>query len=132
MRDITKNWIEFLKRDMESARILLGNEYCANNVLFHCQQAVEKGLKGLLEELELDIPRTHNLYKLYNLLPVEIQSGIDVNIEQLNIIDEIYIDFRYPTAIGLLPDGFPSLKKAKEIFDMTSSIIEEILNYFEG
>ncbi len=35
---------------------------------FHCQQRVEKYLKGLLEELEQTVPRTHNLDDVLNLL----------------------------------------------------------------
>lgn len=35
---------------------------------FHCQQAAEKYLKALLEELGLTISRTHNLEDLLSLL----------------------------------------------------------------
>ncbi len=37
---------------------------------FHCQQCVEKYLKGLLEELGLTVPKTHDLgHLLADLIP---------------------------------------------------------------
>lgn len=39
-----------------------------DGVCFHCQQCSEKYLKGLLEELGLAVPRTHNLDELRRLL----------------------------------------------------------------
>ncbi len=35
---------------------------------FHCQQCAEKYLKGLLEELALTVPKTHDLGQLLKLL----------------------------------------------------------------
>lgn len=41
-----------------------------DGVCFHCQQCTEKYLKGLLEELGLSVPKTHDLHKILNqLLP---------------------------------------------------------------
>jgi HEPN domain-containing protein len=37
-------------------------------VCFHCQQAAEKYLKALLQELGLAVPKTHELNNLLNLL----------------------------------------------------------------
>ena len=37
-------------------------------VCFHCQQAAEKYLKALLQELGVAVPRTHNLKQLLDLL----------------------------------------------------------------
>jgi HEPN domain-containing protein len=39
-----------------------------DGVCFHCQQAAEKYLKALMQELALVIPRTHALEDLRNLL----------------------------------------------------------------
>jgi HEPN domain-containing protein len=39
-----------------------------NAACFHCQQAAEKYLKALLQELGLAVPRTHNVKLLVNLL----------------------------------------------------------------
>jgi HEPN domain-containing protein len=39
-----------------------------NGVCFHCQQCAEKYLKGLLEELGLTVPKTHDLEDVLALL----------------------------------------------------------------
>ena len=56
MKNGTKTWLEFAHRDLEAAKLLVGNEYLANVVLFHSQQCVEKCLKALLEESSVPIP----------------------------------------------------------------------------
>lgn len=41
-------WIEKATRDLKSAKVLKQND-CGNDVVaFHCQQAIEKSLKGFL------------------------------------------------------------------------------------
>ena len=39
-----------------------------DGVCFHCQQCVEKYLKGLLEDLALPVPKTHTLVLLLAVL----------------------------------------------------------------
>lgn len=132
MKQTTTGWVEFFKRDLAAAEKLLNDEYCANNVLFHCQQAVEKSFKAVLEEIEKEIPKSHNVFKLYNLIPEEIREKIDIEEDKLNIIDEIYINFRYPSDLGLLPNGFPSQKMAENIFGTTSEITNKVLRYLDN
>jgi len=52
-----KHWIDFADRDLEAAKSLLENEYLANVVLFHCQQCIEKCLKAILEENNVEVPK---------------------------------------------------------------------------
>jgi hypothetical protein len=37
-------------------------------------------------------------------------------------INDLYIDARYPSDIGLLPDGKPSMETARDFFRMASEI----------
>jgi len=56
--------------DLRSSRVLLKDEGGrAENVCFHAQQAIEKGLKALLCHLEIAVPFTHNLEVLASKLP---------------------------------------------------------------
>jgi HEPN domain-containing protein len=50
MKKGTMEWLEFARRDLEAARILLNSNYLANIVMFHSQQCIEKCLKAFLEE----------------------------------------------------------------------------------
>jgi len=43
-----------------------------------------------------------------------IQLDIDTNI--FDQINELYIDSRYPTDIGILPEGKPSTQNARDFF----------------
>ena len=134
MKERTKGWIEFVKRDLASARELLKNEYLTNVVLFHCQQAVEKVLKAVLEEKSLKVPRIHSVIKLYyEYVPTAIQEQLHFSEINLEKIDDIYLDGRYPdTANGILPEGFPTKEDAEEIFQMASGIVNRTINFLES
>lgn len=131
MNESTKSWLEFAIRDIKVAEEILENEYFSNIVTFHCQQAVEKILKAVLEEYATKVPKIHSLLNLYNLIPFDILSSLNVKEDDLKIIDKVYIDSRYPLAIGLLPSGFPSKEDAKEIFEIAKNIFDEILKLLE-
>lgn len=73
MKRSAEAWLELAARDLEAAQLLVGNEYVANIVIFHCQQCVEKSLKALLEEAGGGVPRVHGIHKLSTL--VEGRAG---------------------------------------------------------
>jgi HEPN domain-containing protein len=129
MRDITKSWVEFAIRDLKAAEELLGDDFLANIVLFHSQQSVEKLTKALLEEYLLSIPRVHSIKTLSFKLPDEIRESIFSNGDEINLLDDIYINERYPSELGILPDGFPSSERAKKIFYISKNLCDKILNH---
>jgi HEPN domain-containing protein len=45
--DETHAWLDRARRDLRSAKVLIGAEEYAE-ALFHCQQAAEKAVKGFL------------------------------------------------------------------------------------
>ena len=49
-------------------RLSAGKPSLHDGVCFHCQQAAEKYLKALLQDLREPIPHTHDLVRLLNLL----------------------------------------------------------------
>lgn len=118
MKEATKSWLEYAKKDLIAAKELLENAEVANIVLFHSQQLVEKSLKAIFEENNIPIKKTHSINILLNLLPNQIQSKLEFDEDNIITIDEIYFNERYPSEFGILPTGFPSQKKAKEIFDI--------------
>jgi HEPN domain-containing protein len=71
--DIVKEWLDFAKKDFESARYLLDMRPVPLEIIcYHCQQAAEKMLKGYLIYQDKEPPRTHNL---------EILCGMCMNAE---------------------------------------------------
>lgn len=130
MKKTTQDWMNFAKLDLDTAEKILDDEHLSNIALFHCQQTIEKIFKAILEENNIKIPKTHNIIKLYSLVPVEITNVLNFDISDLEDFDDIYIDSRYPSDIGLLPNGLPDyedvktyLKLTKEIFDKCIEIL---------
>jgi HEPN domain-containing protein len=61
---------------------------------FLCQQAAEKALKAVLLRHKVEFPPTHNLKKLFNLLPPPISAPPDV-MESIDLV-EFVLKGRYP------------------------------------
>ena len=93
-------------------------------IAFHSQQAIEKSFKSILEEFESKVPRIHNLIKLKEM--TEKYITIETNRKLLEQVNEIYSDVRYPSDIGLVPTGKPSIKLAKEFYVFALSIKNKI------
>jgi HEPN domain-containing protein len=64
-------------------------------VSFHCQQCAEKYLKALLEELNLTIPKTHDLDHLLTLL-LPHHSELRPLRRGLLYLTDFAVDTRYP------------------------------------
>ena len=126
MNETTKAWVEYALRDLETAEYLLNNKRLANSVLFHCQQTVEKIIKAVLNEENIKIPRIHNVLSLFQFIPENKRNQFKVDENHLKLINDIYTDSRYPGDIGLLPDHFPVHEDAKEYFEITKNIFENI------
>ena len=47
------------------------------------------------------------------------------------ILDELYIESRYPGDMGLLPNGKPRVEDAKEFYVFASSLFEEVFEILE-
>ncbi len=126
MKKGTKEWLEFAKRDLEAAKILVKNEYVANTVLFHSQQCIEKCLKAYMEENSIPIPKIHSVVKLHALITEHTEISLSVSEEDLDLVDLVYIDTRYPSGLGLLPSGFPIKEDAVELINIAKAVYFEI------
>ena len=127
MRKETEAWIEVAKKDLGAARELLEKEYYANIVLFHSQQCVEKSLKALFVENNLGVPKIHGILKLHNIVIEKLKIGNITELDDLNILDDIYIDSRYPCEFGILPTGFPTKQEAEKIFQIAQHVFNKVV-----
>ena len=121
MKPQVKKWLEFAGIDLLSAEKLLSDERVTQSAAFHCHQAIEKSLKALLEELGIKIPRIHDLERLYGIM-IENDIELNINLDVLDQINDVYIDSRYPTDVGLIPAGTPSIKKVEDFYKLAKSI----------
>jgi HEPN domain-containing protein len=90
MKKATQARLEFAHRDLVAARLLSGNEYVSNAVLFHSQQCVEKCLRALLEECRVPVPHVHSVDKLCALIEEE-GTSIPLDEKELDPVDAVYI-----------------------------------------
>jgi len=125
MKLSTKSWLELADRDLKAAQKLLEDEYLTNIVLFHCQQCIEKCFKALLEEADITPPKIHGIHRLNALVQEKTPFHLPISDEEIDLIDDIYIDTRYPGSFGLLPTGFPTKEQAEEILKIAERVYRE-------
>jgi len=121
MKGNTKGWIFFAENDMNLADYSMSDARLTGQVAFHSQQAIEKYFKAYLVENEIPFPKIHDLVKLYEF--IRNVKDLEIDEEMLLKINKIYSESRYPSNIGILPNGqIPSVEQAKEIFDFAKKI----------
>lgn len=95
-KDAGVPWFEKAGSDLRSAEVLLSLDRPElENGLFHCQQAAEKYLKGLLAHSGQNPPRTHDLVALLDLL-VPVRSRLESLYEPAEVLAPYAVQVRYP------------------------------------
>jgi len=107
-------WMEYALQDMKLAEISYRQTKFFPYVIFHCHEAVEKYLKGLIRMQGNDFPYVH----LLDLLSDAVQVSPDDQLSLSNIgiaLDELFRYSRYPGNDEFTEDqAIEVLKKAKE------------------
>lgn len=92
----TRRWLDKAESDLKGVRQLGGRTPRLNDlVCFQCQQAAEKYLKALLQELGLAVPRTHDLGDLLALL-LPHDPMLRPLRRGLVFLTQFAVDYRYP------------------------------------
>jgi HEPN domain-containing protein len=109
MKKRVEEWINFAEADIKGIKKLIEDTSLSQIASFHCQQAVEKLLKAIIEDRSTKTPKIHDLGKLYGII-LDIDPRINIEIDEnvLSEINDVYIDTRYPPDLGLLPTGIPT------------------------
>jgi HEPN domain-containing protein len=124
MRAITREWLARAADDLAAAKVLLAREDLTNVVAFHAQQALEKALKAAIEELRLDLVRTHSLVRLYEL--IRSHYPVIEDLDMLDRLEAVYITTRYPGEMGLLPYGKPVPEEAAAFYYFAEGVFQQI------
>lgn len=90
MRTEVENWWKQAAKDFEKAEVLYKSRHF-DGTAFFCQQAIEKGLKGLLIQTTESFPKIHDLTRLAKL--VEAPEKIRKLCSKIN---PAYTASRYP------------------------------------
>jgi len=129
MKHITAGWLESAKSDLDTIEEILGNDQLSHVVAFHSQQCIEKTFKAIIEEFELTSIKTHDLITLKNTISSVYSESIDDDL--LSLLNKLYIDSRYPSDLGLLPDGKPDIDDAKRFCENAREIYENVRSFID-
>jgi len=122
MKRTTKEWFDSAESDLLLIKEIHLNRNLTHLSAFHSQQAIEKSFKAIIEEFDLGFIKTHSLETLYNSVREKIPFKFDSDL--LIILDQLYIDSRYPGEMGLLPNGKPSIDETQIFFELAKEILE--------
>ena len=126
MRRPVEAWLDRARIDLKSAQKLARHADLTPSTAFHCQQCIEKCFKALIENREMPVPRTHNLPHLLALAAGSDALTLDEVL--LNQVNEVYVDSRYPGDTGLVPEGRPSLQKARAFLSFAEEVYRKAQN----
>ena len=111
------DWLYYAAIDLRAAKLLLDDPRCYNIISFHCQQCIEKALKGYL------LWRKHHLYDGHTLpfLCKQAMAEDPHFCERIKLCSEVnhyYIESRYPADFLLSLDAETAQKVIVEANDM--------------
>ncbi|MDD2781857.1 HEPN domain-containing protein [Sulfuricurvum sp.] len=127
MKLLASEWLKAAQDDLAVIEKIINEESLSHMVAFHAQQCIEKSLKALGEERSLELPKIHKLKTLASRVGIDL-SSFENGEDHLHLLDELYIDSRYPGDFGLLPNGKPTLEDAQEFYRFAKSIYLTVQN----
>lgn len=89
-----KSWMDNARSDFELACVKKTRKIRYEHLCFHAQQAAEKSIKALLLSLNIEVPRTHDLAYVIDMLPANLV--IPTHLLLLPVLTKYAVQFRYP------------------------------------
>ncbi len=123
-KELAKEWLKSAFADLRNIEHIIHDDFLTHVVAFHSQQCVEKAFKAFLELKSKKLPRKHSTLRLYGMIKTEMAFEFDS--ELLVDMDDLYIESRYPSDLGLLPNGKPTLDEAKEFYVFAKNVYDRI------
>lgn len=130
MKQSTLEWLKSAQEDLVVIECVMDNRIATGAASFHAQQCVEKSLKAIIEENSERISKIHDLKKLFSMTKPYVQ--IDFDEKTVAKLNTLYIESRYPGALGLLPHGKPTIEDVREFYLFAKNIFETVKNRLES
>ena len=127
-QNMALEWLKASYSDLAVLRKIVDDEFVTHMTAFHSQQSVEKSLKAILEFNNINVPKKHDVQMLKDLVSQYIHIDNEDILDDLN---SLYIDSRYPSSFGLLPNGKPTLEDAKEFYEFAMDIFNRVCRLLE-
>lgn len=125
MKDETRAWLSYADENLDVARLSLEHGHL-NASLQNVQQAIEKYLKAVIIEKDLEFRRTHSIREITGLLS-GADITVDISADEIDLIDTIYVPSKYPV-YSALPDALPE----PEICSDAVRIVEKVRKSIYG
>ncbi len=120
MLDETKNWLDMVDYDIDTARQMFKTKRYIY-VIFMCHLAIEKALKAIVcEETDEFPPKTHDLIILTNLGRVKFSDDL---LDFIGKINNVAVVTRYPEDLSKLISSY-SKEVAQEYLNKMLKVIE--------
>ena len=116
-----KEWLEFSKRNLETAQLLYNVDHYTDIIGVELQQTLEKCLKAVFAYQNIKIPREHDLVKIYFLIEKELSIS-DEEVMMLRMATDYYKEERYPNSLYTLP----TKEEIKTVLDFSERLFSEI------
>lgn len=129
MKFMTGEWFKAADLDLMTMNEIVENENLTTITAFHAQQCIEKVFKAVIEEFDLGEYKIHSLLRLLDVIRHSVSLEIDE--DALSLINQLYIDSRYPAEMGLLPTGRPSYEQAKVFYATAQKIYDDVKFFLE-
>jgi len=115
MKRHTLQWVKKAEQDVVAARALAAQKPTPRDAAcFHCQQAAEKYLKALLQEVGAAVPRTHNLKQVMDLL-LPHEATLRPLRRSVASLTKYAVEHRYPGASATTRQMQSALKIAERV-----------------
>lgn len=109
------------QKDIRSTRILFDHDADNEIVCFHCQQAIEKYLKGYLIFVKGELQEGHSLIKLCKKAMMQDKTFGEL-LKDMAFVNTYYIETRYPAVDPLLV----SIEDVEECLRITDKVVSKI------
>jgi len=99
MKDETRTWLSYAEENLDVAGLAFDHGHL-NACLQNAQQAVEKYLKAVIVERDLELRRTHSIRELVGILAAQ-DITLRVSEDEMDLMDSIYVPSKYPVYSAL-------------------------------
>jgi len=82
----------------------------------------------MIEEMDKPAIKSHDLIRLYLNANIQLSES---DLVLLGIINEVYIDARYPGDLGLLPHGKPTVSEIEDFMNFCETILSRLTNQID-
>lgn len=121
-----RQWLVKAAQDLQGAELMEQSPALLGIAAFHCQQAVEKALKGFLSLHNRPFRRTHDLTELLRQC-IGVDAGFARHVDRAALLSPYAGDFRYPGDVeDLSPaEAAAALRAAREVLDFVRARFPE-------